>query len=208
MNAMYDLFEHTEDAVFGTDKNRRVRFWNNGCKNLLGLSAQQAIGRTCAELLCGEDLQGNNICGPECPIAKFSDAQSPNHDFDLILKSRESKTVMVNVGSYYTSRSDQKNRDDVCVFHSMRPVDCHQLIQRLSNNSCSSEQDTKKIHKLSKREYELLRLLSKGLVNKNIAHQLDISLATVRNHVKNIYAKLEVHNRAEAISYAMQHRMI
>ena len=208
MSTLHELFENTVDAVFGIDENRHVRFWNKSCENLLGFSPQQAIGRPCAELLCGEDLQGNKICGIECPIAKFSDVQAPNCDFDLVLKSGDSKPIMVNIGSYYASKSDQNINNDVHVFHSMRPVSCHQLIQRLSNNSCSIEQDNKKIHKLSKREYEVLRLLSKGIVTRNIAHQLNISLATVRNHVKSIYAKLEVHSRAEAITYAMCHGLI
>jgi len=208
MSALCDLFEHTVDAVFGIDENRDVRFWNKACEDLLGFSSQQAIGQPCAELLCGEDLLGNKMCGIKCPIAQSSDIQTPNDDFDLVLKPEESKPVMVNIGSYYVSQSEQKNSQDVQVFHSMRPVNCHQLIQRLANDSCTVEQDNKKIHKLSKREYEVLRLLAKGIISKNIANQLDISPATVRNHVKSIYAKIEVHNRAEAISYAMRHGII
>ena len=208
MNTLNEIFEHTADAVFGLDKNRHVRFWNKSCESLLGFSPQQAIGRPCAELLCGDDLQGNRVCGPECPIAKFFDVQAPNCNFDLVLKPEVGTPIMVNVGSYYTSGSDQKNNNDVHVFHSMRVVNCHQLIQRLSNNSCTEEQDNKKIHKLSKREYEILRLLPKGIVTRDIADQLDISPATVRNHMKNIFSKLEVHSRAEAVTYAMHHGII
>jgi len=208
VSTLHELFGHTADAVFGIDENRNVRFWNKGCENLLGFAPRQAIGRPCAELLCGEDLQGNKICGPECPVATFYNVQAPNGDFDLVLKPEVGTPIMVNIGSYYVSKSDQKDNNDVRVFHSMRRVNCHQLIRRLSNNSCTAEQDNKKIHKLSKREYEILRLLPKGVVTRNIAEQLDISPATVRNHVKNIFAKLEVHNRAEAVTYAMHHGMI
>lgn len=205
MSALYGMFEHTADAVFGIDKNRDVRFWNKACEDLLGLSSQQAIGQPCAKLLCGEDLRGNKMCGTGCPIAQSADIQTPNSDFDLVLKSEKSKPVMVNIGSYYVSQSEQKNSQEVQVFHSMRPVNCHQLIQRLANDSCAADQGNEKIHKLSKREYEVLRLLAKGSISKNVADQLGISPATVRNHVKSIYAKIEVHNRAEAISYAMRH---
>ena len=206
MSHLHKLFEHTSDAVFGIDENRKVRFWNKGCEKLLGLTSRQAVGQSCAELLCGEDLRGYKVCGKECPISKFHDKQMPNADFDLILKSGTGKPVMVNIGSYYTEPAE--NNKAVQVFHSMRTVNCHQLIQRLSNNTCDNEQADKKITRLSRREYELLRLLSKGKVTGNIATQLDISPATVRNHVKNIYAKLEVHSRAEAVTYAMSHGMI
>jgi DNA-binding NarL/FixJ family response regulator len=56
---------------------------------------------------------------------------------------------------------------------------------------------------LSKRETEILQLLSKGLANKEIADQLGLSVETVRVHLKRIYDKLHVHSRTEA---AMKYR--
>jgi DNA-binding NarL/FixJ family response regulator len=52
--------------------------------------------------------------------------------------------------------------------------------------------------RLTSRELEVLRLIDGGLSNKQIARQLQIELATVKNHVHNILAKLEVSSRAEA----------
>ena len=51
---------------------------------------------------------------------------------------------------------------------------------------------------LSAREMEVLRLLATGLANKQIAQTLVIAVGTVRQHLKSIYGKLEVHNRMEA----------
>ena len=53
---------------------------------------------------------------------------------------------------------------------------------------------------LTKREKEILEMLSKGLVYKEIAHQLNISSETVRKHVYNVYPKLHVSNRVEAVN--------
>ena len=55
---------------------------------------------------------------------------------------------------------------------------------------------------LSKREQEILSLLSKGFRYKEIAEKLFISLETVRTHVRNIYDKLQVNSRTEAINKA------
>ena len=54
------------------------------------------------------------------------------------------------------------------------------------------------------REKEILRWVAAGLQNKEIAHKLGISLATVRNHLHNILEKLDVHSKLEAVSLAFR----
>jgi DNA-binding NarL/FixJ family response regulator len=60
---------------------------------------------------------------------------------------------------------------------------------------------------LTSREVEVMELLAKGMRNKEIAHALGITDKTARVHVKNILAKLDVHDRAAAINIAI-HRGI
>ncbi len=57
---------------------------------------------------------------------------------------------------------------------------------------------------LTERELEVLRLLSEGLANKEIAEQLNVSDLTVRTHVGNILGKLHLANRTQAALYALQ----
>ena len=57
---------------------------------------------------------------------------------------------------------------------------------------------------LSAREMEVLELVVMGLSNKQIAHRLQIADATAKNHVKNILAKLNAHDRTEATRVAIQ----
>jgi DNA-binding NarL/FixJ family response regulator len=63
---------------------------------------------------------------------------------------------------------------------------------------------TDSIH-LTEREEEVLRLLSRGWSNDHIAAELHLSERTVRFHLSNIYGKLEVSSRAEAIHWALTH---
>jgi DNA-binding NarL/FixJ family response regulator len=58
---------------------------------------------------------------------------------------------------------------------------------------------------LSKREIEVLRLLGEGLTNAEIAARLYISTKTVASHVGNLFAKLQLRNRAEAAAFAHRH---
>ena len=61
---------------------------------------------------------------------------------------------------------------------------------------------------LTEREMEILLLLACGLTNQEIADKLFIALKTVKTNVSNILAKLEVHDRTQAVIYAFQHKLI
>ena len=62
--------------------------------------------------------------------------------------------------------------------------------------------------RLTRREIEVLRLLTIGLTSAQIAGQLLISLATVNTHVASIYTKLGVTSRSAATRYAVEHRLV
>lgn len=61
---------------------------------------------------------------------------------------------------------------------------------------------------LTDREMEILLLLANGYTNQEIADQLFIALKTVKTHVSNLLAKLEVHDRTQAVIYAFQHKLV
>ena len=64
----------------------------------------------------------------------------------------------------------------------------------------NQQKETVNVEVLSSRENEILQLLAKGLLYKEIADQLAISVSTVRQHIHHIYEKLHVQNRTEAIN--------
>jgi HD-GYP domain-containing protein (c-di-GMP phosphodiesterase class II) len=61
---------------------------------------------------------------------------------------------------------------------------------------------------LTLREVEVLRLVARGLANKEVAERLFISPKTVANHIEHIYSKIEATNRAAASLFAMQHGLL
>lgn len=61
---------------------------------------------------------------------------------------------------------------------------------------------------LTKREMEVLKLLTEGLFNKEIAYQLSISEKTVKNHVSNIFKKISVSDRTQAAVYAIKNNIV
>jgi two-component system NarL family response regulator len=62
--------------------------------------------------------------------------------------------------------------------------------------------------RLTERELEVLRLVAKGLNNREAAKELFISENTVKNHVRNILEKLQLHSRMEAVMYAVREKLL
>ena len=63
-------------------------------------------------------------------------------------------------------------------------------------------------HRLTSKELELLALLAEGHSYGNAANVLEISINTVRNHVRSIYDKLHVHTKSEAVAKALKHGIL
>lgn len=64
------------------------------------------------------------------------------------------------------------------------------------------------VYRLTEREYEILHLLIEGLTNPEIAQKIATSRSTVKYHVTSILSKLGVNNRADAVTVALQHKIV
>jgi len=85
-----------------------------------------------------------------------------------------------------------------------RSVDIHNLVTSFGNKPSSHATR----NDLRSRELELLRLASRGMSNKMIANQLSLSQDTVRSHFANIFRKLNVKSRTEAVMCACKKGLI
>ncbi len=65
-----------------------------------------------------------------------------------------------------------------------------------------------KVNELTRREVEVLKLIAEGLFNKEIAAKLDISERTVKNHVSNIFKKIDVSDRTQAAVFAIKNNLV
>ena len=80
---------------------------------------------------------------------------------------------------------------------------------RLIRSELNDRQSGKKVDfGLSAREMEILEGIGRGESYQTISEKLDISPGTVRKHIENIYRKLQVHNKVEAVQLALRHGMI
>ena len=85
----------------------------------------------------------------------------------------------------------------------MSPSIARMVIGKLQKNT-----DSKTNYSLTEREIETLRSLSQGNSYKMIASELNISIDTVRTHIKRIYEKLHVHSQTEAIVKAIRENLV
>ena len=90
----------------------------------------------------------------------------------------------------------------------MNPSIALKTLKLLRNPIDLDNKKEEEIIKLTTREVDVLEQLSKGLNYINIAKNLFLSPATVRKHIENIYTKLQVHNKLEAVQKAKKNNLI
>lgn len=79
------------------------------------------------------------------------------------------------------------------------------LLPMFNEKILSSEKDE---NELTKREREILVLIAKGYINKEIAQNLSISEKTVKNHISNLFKKIDVSDRTQAAVYAIKNNFV
>ena len=101
------------------------------------------------------------------------------------------------------------------VFHGqslLSPIMATNLLHEFNQLSQRVEAPTAvpalELPRLTNRELDILQRVAQGRLNREIAEDLVISENTVRNHVRNILDKLQMHSRMEAAMYAVRHRLI
>lgn len=82
------------------------------------------------------------------------------------------------------------------------------MIPMLNSKMVIRNSDKEKIKNLTKRELEVLILVSEGMFNKEIADKLEISERTVKNHISNIFKKIDVADRTQAAVFAIKNSLI
>ncbi|MCX5469128.1 LuxR C-terminal-related transcriptional regulator [Acinetobacter nematophilus] len=137
----------------------------------------------------------------------------------LVISAWSTEDAILNALSAGATGYVLKERDDIEVALSIRsvlrggaPIDpfiAQKILKKLhfnekndGNKSITGQKTTENESILSKRELGILELVSQGLSNKEIADLLNLSRYTVESHIKHIYRKLAVCNRAKAIDTA------
>lgn len=87
----------------------------------------------------------------------------------------------------------------------LQPSLTEKLMRRLSNRTSPAQRS---MDLLSEREFDVLRLAARGLPNKEIARRMGLSIRTVHSHLANIFTKMQVGSRTEAVLLALRQGLI
>lgn len=208
------------DGVYAVDKRQRVVFWSEAAEQITGLPASDVLGRPCYEVMQGKDYEANTFCRRNCPTMVAVRRGGNVQNYDLESKTREGKPIWLNMSIIPVRR---RRREGPLAVHMFRDVTARRRAERLARETLTTverfgvegrEQILEAMPSpapsptLTPRELEVLRLLADGVGTKDMAERLSLSVATVRNHIERILAKLGVHSRLEAVLYAAQHNLI
>jgi PAS domain S-box-containing protein len=220
MKSLYQALANAGDGAFVIDKDHYIIYWNPAAETLVGYTSDEIIGRLCYEILAGADEKRRLICRQYCRIALAALAGGVVRNYDTHLRTRSGRRRWVNMSTF--AFSTPKNGADPVLVHLFRDISQQkqneklvgQIVEAAKKLQSSTLSQTvspeagemkRTATGLTERELQVLSLLTQGLSTADIARSLSISPATVRNHIRNILQKLQVHSRVEAVVYAIEH---
>jgi PAS domain S-box-containing protein len=199
----------TADGVFVVGANGRILLWNRAAERILGYTAREVSGRPCCDLFVGSDERGNRLCYRGCHVRTLVKIGEPVQNFDMRTRTKAGRPVWLNISILPIPGG---RRDGAVTVHMFRDVTAARELLAMVHERLSTPQPTAEASQvtevLTRRELEVLRLTATGLNTKAVAERLHVSAATIRNHIQNIFGKLGVHSRLEAVAYATRHRLL
>lgn len=189
--------------MIAIDALSRIAAWNRASVDLFGYLPEEVMGRCCAVVLQWRDRNLDLVCGPECPIKVRAAKGLISETQNVIATAKSGRSIWLSVSTLVLPREHSR----VCrLVHFVReitpPGETKAIVSGQRGGEPTIEQAL--IASLTRRENEVLDLLTRAMGTDEIANRLGISRTTVRNHVQRILARLEVHNRAEAIAMALR----
>ena len=191
------------DGAFAIGPAGRVVLWNRAAERILGWSANEVLGRPCCEVLVGSDVNGNRLCYQGCHVMSLVEQGEAVQHFEMQTRAKTGKSVWLDISILEAPAANGGRSMTVHLFRDITGTKALlDLVGKQLGPLATSNGDGAPL--LTKRELEILQLMAAGANTKVLAERLHVSRATIRNHAQNIFAKLGVHSRLEAVAYATQ----
>ena len=214
------LVERASGPAIATDADNRIVAWNQAARRLFDYSEKRGpiAGKRLHELLTISDTFGNPYKSDGQPFWELATRGEPVNNFELHVPQPDGSSVRLSVSAIVVLGS---NELEYMVVYLLRPIyrrrRADEAIERILSMPVDdlrklgwAEGGGKRLEQpvLTRREVEVLRFLSHGSSNEEIAHALTVSVHTVRSHVQHLLSKLGAHSKLEAVTKAFQMRLI
>ena len=193
------------DGAFAVAEDGRVRLWNQAAERILGWTAREVLERPCCEILEGINGDGNRFCSRGCHLMSPVQRRESVQHVEMQTRTKAGRAVWLDIRVFELSPD---GGGDALTVHLFRDVTATRaLLELLRNRLRAPETSSNGASPLTRRESEIVRLMATGANTKALAERLHVSPATVRNHVQNIFTKLGVHSRLEAVAWVNRHHL-
>ena len=199
-----DVLALSSDAMFAINQRHRIVFWNRALTRLVGWAYDDVVGRTCGGVLAGVDDYGNRYCSDDCPIVSIATRGDAVRQFRIRAKAKSGEKLPVEV----TVLKFMLPNNGMLLVHVVRPAAAEPLALPLEHHAEPARTPDPRLRELTARELEVLSLLAAGEKTRVIADRLGIAPLTARNHINNMFEKLDVHSKAEAIALAYRMHVV
>ena len=195
------------DGAFAVGPDGRVALWNRAAERILGWSAKEVLGRPCCEVLAGGDGHGQSLCYQGCEVLGQVRLGEPVEHFEMKTRTKAGQAIWVDISILEAPGENGHRPMAVHLFRDVTAI--KKLLEIVRERTVPAPASNGNgVSGLTRREVEILRLMAGGANTKVLAERLHVSPATVRNHAQNIFAKLDVHSRPEAVAWANQHGLV
>ena len=230
-----DVLRLSEPA-FAVNGAQQIVAWNDGAERLLGLRADEVIGRRCYEALAMTHgslcVECSNRCGPANPSTHTAEMISPVRARQILAAAKaliaasHNEHKRVNV----TTLAARTRNGQLRLVHLLHDAHAANGATAATPGEAAAPAPTpimpqsrpalpaadagesgsrqRRPALLTQRELEVLRLLGAGHSTDDIARELSITRVTARNHVNKVLDKLGVNSRLQAVVIASQLQLI
>lgn len=210
-NDLFEALEAAADGALAIGPDGRILLWNRAAERLLGHTTAEALGRSCCDLLGGRATAGERVCVRDCMVRTAAGRGQAVESFDMRAPTKTGQPIWLNVSTLSLRRVADGESVTIHLFRATTPKLERPPVAPIpapapSPAAIGGGLDSGE--SLTRREREVLRLLATGANTRVLAERLSVSPATVRNHVQNLFGKLGVHSRLEAVAYATANRLV
>jgi PAS domain S-box-containing protein len=192
------------DGMFVTDGRQRIVAWSSAAQRMLGFSPDEAIGKTCFQVVMGREPDGHPVCGRNCSVTRNARRGRGTASYEVVAHCRDggakslSNTVLVL----------DAEGDGFHVVHLLKESAIPAAPAGREPLPATPGDTDPMVETLTRRELEVLRHFAAGSTIDEIADALSISVFTARNHIANVGRKLGARSRLEIVLLGMRRGLV